>query len=275
MVWALVRLQPLLLSLDVQGHDRTRVGVTDLLGGVAHYWKSQQAQTALEGDRILRRRFEGLEQKIAETQGLIQLSGLNLPFPLAFGGDYALTADAAAVLARVVVLRRPKMVLELGSGVSTVLVARLLQSFGVGRIYSLEHEPMWAAETRKQVAAARLQDFSEVLDAPLIRQEVDGQQYNWYQLPFKLAEVGPIDLLIIDGPPQRIDPQGSPRYPAFPILLPQLSTAAEVFIDDAKRPAEQEMIRRWLARFPGWEAQTIQTGPGTCLLYRNLPAAAE
>jgi len=236
---------------------------------LTHYWKTQHARIAAEELDLIRRRFGALEQQIAEAQGLVQLGSLRLPYPLAFGGDYALTADAAAVLARQVALCRPNVVVELGSGVSTVLVGKLLQDQGHGRIYSLDHDSAWAEETRKQVRAAGLQDQAEVLDAPLSRQEVDGQHFLWYEIPAKVNELAQIDLLIVDGPPQAIDPNGLPRYPALPKLLPQLSADAAIFIDDAKRPGETEMVRRWVERFPGWKTTLLQTGPGTCLLYRN------
>jgi len=236
---------------------------------LTHYWKTQHARIAAEELDLIRRRFGALEQQIAEAQGLVQLGSLRLPYPLAFGGDYALTADAAAVLARQVALCRPNVVVELGSGVSTVLVGKLLQDQGHGRVYSLDHDSAWAEETRKQVRAAGLQDQAEVLDAPLSRQEVDGQQFLWYEIPAKVNELAQIDLLIVDGPPQAIDPDGLPRYPALPKLLPQLSADATIFIDDAKRPGEREMVRRWVERFPGWKTTLLQTGPGTCLLYRN------
>jgi predicted O-methyltransferase YrrM len=236
-----------------------------------HYWKTQQARISAEGLDLTRRRCDALEQQIAETQGLVQLCGPRLPFPLAFGGDYALTADAAAVLARRIALRRPAIVVELGSGVSTILVASMLQQQGNGRIYSLDHDPAWAEETRRQIRAAGLQDQAEVLDAPLRQQDVDGRSVLWYDVPAKVNDLAQIDLLIVDGPPQATDPNGLPRYPALPRLLPQLSADAEIFVDDARRPGETEMVRRWLERFPGWTSALLPTGPGTCLLSR-VPA---
>ena len=243
--------------------------VLGVLTAATHYWKTQQARVAAESLEIARRRFGALEQQIAETQGLVQLASLRLPYPLAFGGDFALTADAAAVLARQVALCSPDVVVELGSGVSTILVGKLLQDQGRGRIYSLDHDAAWAEQTRKLVRAAGLQDRAEVLDAPLTRQEVDGEKFLWYDVPGKVKDLAQIDLLIVDGPPQVTEPGGLPRYPALPKLLSQLSPSATIFVDDATRPGEREMVRRWLERIPGWTATFMQTGPGTCLLCRS------
>ncbi len=239
------------------------------LGGVAHYWKTQHIEITMDQFHNALRRISNVERRVAETQGLVQLGSINFPYPLPFGGDFALTADAAAVLARQIALRQPKVVLELGSGVSTILVAKLLQDSGGGRIYSLDHDPSWAAETRRHIGVAGLQDYATVLETTLKEQHIDGQTFLWYDIPPELERLRQIDLLIVDGPPQHLDPGGLPRYPALPMLLSQLSENAEIFVDDAKRPTEQEMVRLWLERFPGWKGQMIKTVPGTCLLIRQ------
>lgn len=238
-----------------------------------HYWKTQQALISTGNGKTARFAFKRVEDSLAEAQGLVQLRAADLPFPLAFGGTYALTADAAAVLAREVSMRRPQVVVELGSGVSTVLVGRLVQQRGAGRIYSLEHDVAWAVETRKLVSAAGLESFVEVLDAPLVDQQVGDQRFSWYAVPDVVHALGAIDLLIVDGPPQRIDPDGFPRYPALPVFAAQLSGNAAVFVDDANRPHETETVRLWLERFPEWEARWIPTVPGTCLLTRRALAS--
>lgn len=237
---------------------------------LAHYWKSRIAHIMNEQHRQMRRRFSDLEQHVLETRGLVQLGNVGLPYPLPFGGDYALTGDAAAVLVRQIALLRPRIVVECGSGVSTVLVAKLLKDHGGGRIYSLDHDPEWAAVTRKFLSAAGLDDHATVLDAPLVPQVVEGREFRWYRLPEVIEGLEYIDLLIVDGPPQSIDAQGVPRYPALPKLLDKLSPTAEIFVDDALRPKEQEMVRQWTTRFPDWHALLLPTVPGTCLLSRAV-----
>jgi predicted O-methyltransferase YrrM len=242
--------------------------IVALISALAHYGKTRLAYIMNEQHRQMRRRFSELEQHVLETRGLVQLGNVGLPYPLPFGGDYALTGDAAAVLVRQVALLRPRVVVECGSGVSTVLVAKLLKDHGGGRIYSLDHDPEWAAVTRKFLSAAGLDDHAVVLDAPLVSQIIDGREFHWYRLPEIIENIEHIDLLIVDGPPQSTDAAGLPRYPALPRFLDKLSPTAEIFVDDAARPPEQEMIRQWTTHFPGWHALHLATVPGTCLLSR-------
>ena len=240
-----------------------------IIVGTAHYWKTLHAQGLHDEFRQVKRRLSVLEDSIAETQGLVQLSGLNQPFPLPFGGSWALTPDAAVVLAREVVIRRPEVVVELGSGVSTLLVGRLLRQLGRGRLISLDHDPSWARETRRQVLADGLQDYVEVVDAPMVRQKFDGQAFDWYRIPEQLRDIGEIDMITVDGPPQATDTGILSRYPALPAFAEQLSEQALIYVDDASRETEQAMVKKWLLQYPGWTSRMIDTVPGTCLLERQ------
>jgi len=236
---------------------------------VLQYWKTLHFQAMGEGFRQVNIRLSLLDDHISETQGLVQLSSFNQPYPMPFGGGWALTADAAVVLAREIALNRPRTIVELGSGVSTVLIGRMLKQAGEGQLFSLDHDARWAEQTRRHVKASELQDHVVVLDAPLAKQQFGGKEFNWYQVPEQVRQAGSIDLIIVDGPPQALDPSGMPRYPALPAFIAQLSPQAMIYIDDAKRPQEQEMIARWLKEFPGFESRMYGTVPGTCLFRRN------
>jgi hypothetical protein len=245
----------------------TLIGLTIIIG-TAHYWKTLQMRTMRDELNQVKNRLSLLGNGIAETQGLVQLSDLNQPYPMPFGGNWALTPDAASILAREIAIRRPHIIVELGSGVSTLMVGRLLQQMGCGHLLSLDHDPDWANETRRHISANGLQNHVEVLDAPLARQKFDGKDFDWYQMPEQLRHIEQIDMLTVDGPPQTIDSTALARYPALPAFAAQLSKHAVIFIDDAKRVTEQDMVKIWLQQYPGWKLKMIDTVPGTCLLER-------
>jgi predicted O-methyltransferase YrrM len=240
-----------------------------IIVGTAHYWKTLHLQTMCDEFNQVRNHLSLLGSGIAATQGLVQLSDLNQPYPMPFGGSWALTPDAAAILAREIAIRRPNTIVELGSGVSTLMVGRLLQRMGCGRLISLDHDPSWAEETRRHISANGLQNYVEVLDAPLARQQFDGKDFDWYQIPAQLRNVQQIDMLTVDGPPQTVDPTVLARYPALPAFASQLSKQAVIFIDDAKRVTEQAMVQKWLQQYPGWTSKMIDTVPGTCFLEKQ------
>ena len=245
--------------------------IVALVIGVAlvHYWKTLHFTAQREAMQQLSHRLDLLQDQVSETQGLVQLTRFDNPYPMPFGGGWALTADAGAVLVREIALRRPRTVVELGSGVSTLLIGRMLKEAGEGKLYSLDHDASWAERTRAHVRANGLEDHVVVLDAPLSRQRVDGEDYEWYQLPHEVRSLPGIDLLVVDGPPQSLSPSGIPRYPALPAFGKQMSPDGLIYVDDAKRPQEQRMIEKWLKLDPGLQSWMVQTAPGTCLLYRK------
>lgn len=239
------------------------------LVALMHHWKTQLFGTLREDFRQVANRLARIDDQIAETQGLVQLTRFNDAYPMPFGGGWALTADAAVVLVREIALNRPRTIVELGSGVSTQLIGRLLKEAGEGKLYSLDHDATWAERTRRHIRASGLEDHVVVLDAPLAKQRFNDREFNWYQVPEALRQVNDIDLVIVDGPPQSLDPGGTPRYPALPAFLAQLSPKAMIYIDDARRPQEQEMIAQWHKDFPGFESRMIETVPGTCLFSKK------
>lgn len=163
---------------------------------------------------------------------------------------------------------RPCSVVECSSGTSTLVLARCMQMNGKGKVYSLEHDPHFAARTRWQLRAHGLSDWAEVLDAPLTPQHLAGELWPWYStvgLPQTIA----IDMLVIDGPPQSTRPLA--RYPAGPVLFERMAQDGHVFLDDAKRADEQAMLQRWQREFPAWRQSSRPCEKGCAVLYAGTP----
>lgn len=182
---------------------------------------------------------------------------LQLETPLAPTRGAAAAPDALLELVRIVDAGA-RNVLELGSGTSTIVVARRLQQSGGGRIVSLEHMPEYAALTRAQIAAHGLEDFAVVMDAPLVDVEVGGERRRWYQLGADVP--AGIDALFIDGPPAGTGPLA--RYAALPLLSGHLAPGATVLVDDGDRPDEREMVRRWSVEIDGLSAEYVPLSKG-------------
>lgn len=235
-----------------------------------HYWNKQQLAQINFNKKVIKQKLSKLERNVEEIHGLARLTEYNDTFPLPFGGGWALTADSAALMVREIILHNPRTVVELGSGVSTILLGKVLKKSNTNaKIISLDHDKNWADKTKSLVEKAGLEDIVEVKYAPLQKYQIDDSEYNWYELPEELKELDKIDALIIDGPPHNSNPQGKARYPAMPILHPKLAQNSIVYVDDASRKDEKEMVDLWMKDDSAWELETFDTADGVAVLKRS------
>lgn len=204
------------------------------------------------------------QQQAADYRQLEALASLlavlhpRAPFP-PFRG-WAVGPDFAVLLLREALTRRPACVVELGSGVSTLVLGYALERTG-GRLVSVEHDAGHAAQTRAEVARHGLDGPVTVVHAPL---EPRAGGARWYSRAW--VEALPlIDMLVVDGPPGTTGSLA--RYPALPALATKLSPGAVIIVDDAHRPDEQVMVARWLKEQPGLIATTVATERGTVVLH--------
>jgi predicted O-methyltransferase YrrM len=178
-----------------------------------------------------------------------------------------LSPDAASILVREILIRKPKMLVELGSGVSTSISARSIELSGVdGHVYSIDHEAQYFEQTRQLLRASGLEDRVTLIHAPLIERDVNHLKCRWYDVDLTLLPSA-IDLLVVDGPPAVTEPLA--RYPALPLLLSRLSPEGAVFIDDYGRPGETEVVRRWMSECSGLNLTVVSTEKGTAILTRE------
>ena len=159
-------------------------------------------------------------------------------------------AALVAVLNEIAFAERRRIV-ELGSGISSIVIGRLLAQRG-GKLTAVEHDPDWAALVRRQVERERLQDFVDVVVSSLEPHPASWSGAPWYSRDSIALLPGDIGLLLIDGPPGYGEGMTHSRYPALPALADRLAADALVFLDDADREPEREIIARWAEEVPDW-----------------------
>jgi predicted O-methyltransferase YrrM len=179
---------------------------------------------------------------VLALQALQALGGRYLPWTAG-----SMRPSGLAAVLNEIVLGSRQRILECGSGVSTVYLARLLAERG-GRLVSLEHDPGWAAFVERQLEAEGLRPQARIALAPLEAHPLSIEGSPWY--PGDAArgaagELGAIDLLLVDGPPADRPETELSRYPALPALSDALAPEAIVILDDARRPGEARVLERW------------------------------
>ncbi len=178
---------------------------------------------------------------------------------------YAGTPDLIWTVVEELLARRPKVVVELGAGVSTLVLGRIIRAQRLDcRIVSIEHDPDYAARVRAELRAEGLQDVAEVFDAPLQPVSTDGYDGPWYRLDAWIDAIEAIDVLLVDGPPKRFHP--AIRSAAVPILADRLAPGALVVLDDARRKPERRALAAWGRLLSGSTTEYRDIGRGVGLL---------
>ena len=204
---------------------------------------------SVEDMRKEQRRLEANLQAEFQLRDMLAASGSSKPeaaiTPLNLG--WQLSSQAMHEVVRHVLLDQPKVVVECGSGASTMWIGRALRRVGEGRVIALENSADWVAIVTGLLQQEGLSSV-EIRHAPMEPIQVAGHQQSWYS-GSAIADVEEIDLLLVDGPPGRTNKLA--RYPAVPALRDKLRPGATVMLDDCHRPDEKETLRKWLAEIRG------------------------
>lgn len=211
-------------------------------------------------DSVLGREYRQFEALV----GLYSTLGVRLPLPAMRGS--AVSPDFAREVVWQIAATRPQTVVELGSGVSSLVIGYGLQRYGRGTLLSLEHDTRWSEQTRRWVAWHGLESVVTVVDASLRAIEIAGQRWLWYDTSL-LTGVRGIDLLIVDGPPFFV--QHMARYPALPLLAGLLSPQAVIVLDDAARHEERQIVERWNEELGPLDVDFRPTERGAAILRRK------
>jgi predicted O-methyltransferase YrrM len=180
---------------------------------------------------------------------------------------WAASPDLLMVLVDLVITERPSLVVECGSGASTLWIALAMRRFGIdGRIIALDHDPVFGGQTRDFLARHGVADLAEVRDAPLENFTLDGQTYAWYARR-AWEDLTGIDLLFVDGPPAATGHQA--RYPALPLLSESMSPGAIAVLDDLVVPDMQNVLRLWLDAYPDFSSEILPLEKQAAVLRRK------
>lgn len=204
------------------------------------------------------------ENKIPESYHFLQNKlGLNKNFP--YTKDWSAAADFLQIIADHCLNSKPTTILECSSGLTTLILARCCQMNHHGHVYSLENGEEYVTKTRDSLNQYHLDDYASVIHAPLVNTNINDKQFLWYEIESVPDKT--IDMLVIDGPPGFI--QQHSRYPAIPMLYKKLASQCKIFMDDADRDDEKEIVKLWLSEYPSIKHEYIDTERGCSVLIIN------
>lgn len=218
-------------------------------------------------------------------------------------GGWAVSADIALFLIRMIESGNYDLIVEFGSGVSTLLMASILRrqisktpdvtnqdmmrlpadsrdalfKDLIPRIVSFEHQREYFSETTERLANAGVSELVELNYSPLRDYAaVGGEHYLYYACEERIAELAGIlrgrkarILAFVDGPPAATGKCA--RYPALPILLQHfVGNGIDMLLDDYKREDEKRIVALWEKmldeRKLSYEKKVLDFEKGGCIL---------
>ncbi len=208
-------------------------------------------------------------QQIEDMEQILHLIDLRYPLPRL--GGWAASADFIKILYQEILalLKRKEapVIVETGSGVSTILIAYLLKKYAPKALFiSLDHDIEYMRKSRHALELHGLKSGVHLLYAPLQKYLLGEEVWLWYKTAqlFELLQQKRIDMLSIDGPP--MDTQALARYPVLPIVREKLANDWVLVLDDAARTQEQAIIQRWKKEFRPLREEFVQTQKGTAII---------
>jgi predicted O-methyltransferase YrrM len=174
--------------------------------------------------------------------------------------EHSITPESLTQIQQLITTLGARKVLELGSGLSTLLIANSFRKIGEGSVLSFDDDARWAAQTIDTLVREKVDIFAEVRVAALKDVTYGGRTAPWYDLS-KLDPQARFDLVIVDGPPAWKG-DSLARLPALYALRDHLSEKGVLILDDAGRPGEREIARKWQQDFPGLYFKSVNIGRG-------------
>jgi predicted O-methyltransferase YrrM len=185
---------------------------------------------------------------------LLRLLDLNAPIPST--RSWAASPDVLLTLLHHAKQSNPKAILDLGSGMSTLVLAK---SAPAAKVISIDNSAEFAQKTR-QILSLHGVVNADVRVAPLT---AHASGVDWYDVS-QLADISDIDLLFIDGPPGSKNIRA--RHPALAECLSKLSPRAIIVIDDAGRDGEKDLAHEFAKALPSHTLEFLSHEKGTAVL---------
>ncbi|HNP17414.1 MAG TPA: class I SAM-dependent methyltransferase [Fulvivirga sp.] len=189
---------------------------------------------------------------------------IKLNYPLPIMNDWAISSDFAHVLATKIMSKEKPTIVDVGSGISTLISGYIAKKIG-GQVISLEHNKDFFEQTNEMISNHELQDYIKLYFCPLKKYTINKKSWQWYDIS-KIKFPNTIDILTVDGPPGNI--QINSRFPAVPILNKYITLDTTVLLDDGAREDEQEIANMWVAGF-GFSSEMLKSHKGIIILQKK------
>lgn len=234
--------------------SREKTGLLALEGSAPERPFSEKAFTvawgAIQWPWLARSLWGG---RLADKHALLDRLGLPRDALPHLGSWKADTWFLGRIIAAIEKLR-PREVVELGCGASSLVIAKALELNGGGLLTSFDQHAEFVGATAQWLESHSLQ--AALRHAPLV-EDPTRWGHLWYDLNSLPAK---IDLLVIDGPPWTLNPFVRGRSE---VLFERIVPGGMILLDDASRPGERVVAQRWKRDWPNFRFELMHGAKGT------------
>jgi len=180
-------------------------------------------------------------------------------------GGWAASADVLLFISQEIEFRKPKVIMEFGSGLSTLVMAYAVKDSD-SRIYSIDHSSEYADMTQAALDRHGMSENVTIFRVDLEKITSDQILDNMNKLESMPCDVE-VDFVFIDGPPCNAEPLA--RRAALQYSWSKLSENGVVVMDDADRSGEQRIVRELISNTIDAEVKYLRHEKGTAVIFRS------
>jgi predicted O-methyltransferase YrrM len=219
-------------------------------------WAAVLAFGAIQWPWLLRSLDGG---RLRDKQALLDRLGLP-DDALPYLGSWKADTGLLKLLVDHIFEHKPRLVVEFGTGASTLVLAKALQLAGGGTLISFEQHADFVEASKRWLAEHGLKADVRVARLKPSPRGWPGLWYDHGPLP------AGIDLMLIDGPPWSVHPF---TRGAAETLFDKMSPGGTIMLDDAARPGERIVARRWRKLHPDFTFRLDKSGTKGTLVGRR------
>ena len=171
---------------------------------------------------------------------------MDIKSPLPLMNDWAISSDYGLDLVKTAISKGKGNAIDVGSGVSTLLLGYTFQKRGKGKVIALEHDQAFFETCKTEIKQHGLENFVDLYYCPLKEYVIKNKTWIWYDIS-KVKFLPNTTVISIDGPPGVT--QECARYPAVPLLLKHISFDTTLLLDDGGRDDEKKIAEAWVADY--------------------------
>lgn len=187
----------------------------------------------------------------------LDLLGATQLIPLIEDGSYlpftnsSLRYASIAVLLNDIIINNRRFIIELGSGLTTLLIGKLAKKNNLKklRLLSIDENDFWVESMKILAINLGITDYVSFLHAPLVECNLAKNNLKWYDVDLIRQElIGanmPIDSILVDGPSAWYPEIDMARFPALPFFVDYMGESSIIFLDDTNREGEKKIIESW------------------------------